>query len=49
VILNNIATILVVATILLFSKDNPLNAQVMKVEILKISNFPVGDILPEMS
>ncbi len=37
-----------VATTMLFSQINQLNAQNMKEEIPKISNFPVGDKLPEM-
>jgi len=41
-------TFLMVAVILFFNLDNQLNAQKMNEEIPKISNFPVGDKLPEM-
>ena len=44
----NSVTILMVAVILFFNQNNQLNAQDMKSEIPKISNFPVGDKLPEM-
>jgi len=46
--MKNSVTILMVAIILFFNQNNQLNAQNMKVEIPKISNFPVGDKLPEM-
>lgn len=46
--MKNLVTILMVATTMLFSQNNQLNAQNMKEEIPKISNFPVGDKLPEM-
>ena len=46
--MKNLVTILMVAVILLFSQYNQLNAQNMKEEIPKISNFPVGNKLPEM-
>ena len=45
--MKNLVTIMV-AVILLFSQNNQLNAQNMKEEIPEISNFPVGDKLPEM-
>ena len=45
--MKNLVTILMAAAVLLFSQHNQLNAQNMKQEILKISNFPVGDKLPE--
>jgi len=44
----NSVTILMVVVILFFNQNNQLNAQDMKTEIPKISNFPVGDKLPEM-
>ncbi|WP_321426270.1 carboxymuconolactone decarboxylase family protein [uncultured Bacteroides sp.] len=46
--MKNLVTILMVAVILFFNQNNQLNAQNMKEEIPKISNFPVGDKLPEM-
>ena len=46
--MKNLVTILMVALILYFSQNNQLNAQNMKEEIPNISNFPVGDKLPEM-
>ena len=46
--MKNLVTILMVAVISFFNQNNQLNAQNMKVEIPKISNFPVGDKLPEM-
>jgi 4-carboxymuconolactone decarboxylase len=45
--MKNLVTILMAAAVLLFSQHNQLNAQNMKQEIPKISNFPVGDKLPE--
>lgn len=41
-------TILMVVVIFFFNQNNQLNAQNMKEEIPKISNFPVGDKLPEI-
>jgi Uncharacterized conserved protein, contains double-stranded beta-helix domain len=46
--MKNIVTILMVVATKLFSQNNQLNAQNMKEEIPEISNFPVGDKLPEM-
>ena len=46
--MKNLVTILMVDVILFFNQNNQLNAQNMKEEIPKISNFPVGDKLPEM-
>jgi len=46
--MKNLITVLLVAVILFFCQYNPLNAQHMKEDIPKISNFPVGDKLPEM-
>ncbi|WP_321437768.1 carboxymuconolactone decarboxylase family protein [uncultured Bacteroides sp.] len=46
--MKNLVTILMVAVISFFNQNNQLNAQNMKEEIPKISNFPVGDKLPEM-
>jgi 4-carboxymuconolactone decarboxylase len=46
--MKNAVTILMIAVILFFSQNNQLNAQDMKEQIPKISNFPVGDKLPEM-
>ena len=46
--MKNLVTILMVAVILFFNQNNQLNAQNMKEEIPKISNFPVGNKLPEM-
>jgi len=46
--MKNLVTILMVAAILLFSQYNQLNAQNMKEETPKISNFPLGNKLPEM-
>jgi len=46
--MKNVVTILMIAVILFFSQNNQLNAQNMKEEIPEISNFPVGDKLPEM-
>jgi 4-carboxymuconolactone decarboxylase len=46
--MKNVETILMIVVILFFSQNNQLNAQNMKKEIPEISNFPVGDKLPEM-
>ncbi len=46
--MKNTVTILMVAVILFFSQQNQLNAQDMKEEIPNISNFSVGNELPEM-
>ena len=46
--MKNTITILTIAVILFISQNNKLNAQDMKEQIPKISNFPVGDKLPEI-
>ena len=46
--MKNAVIILMIAVILFFSQNNQINAQDMKEQIPKISNFPVGDKLPEI-
>ncbi|BEG98466.1 cupin domain-containing carboxymuconolactone decarboxylase family protein [Bacteroides sedimenti] len=46
--MKNLVTISIVAAILLFSQYNQLKAQNMIEKNPKVSNFPVGDKLPEM-
>ena len=46
--MKNLITILTIVSILFLSLNNQINAQDMKEQIPKISNFPVGDKLPEM-
>ena len=41
--MKNLITILTIVSILFLSLNNQINAQDMKEQIPKISNFPVGD------
>jgi len=46
--MKNLITILMIVATIFFSQNNQINAQDMKEQIPKISNFPVGDKLPEI-